>query len=391
MAHLNLVECLEPGAGKLERVHYFPRQLLTADDLTADSEYFRTKMRRHNRLLHGWGTVCGLAVSPAPTPELPWRVSIGDGYALGPYGDDIYVAEPVFLDLARCGPGTVTDPCSPSQLRTPGSAIGGTIFVAIQYAECLARPVRAMPAGCACEEEACEYSRIRDSFQIECLTELPPSHQPPPGPSLCDLIAGKQLPLCPPCPAEPWVVLAQVTLPASPTENIAENQIDNFTFRRQVFSTGMLQEQLIKCCCEPEVTQPAQVISIDPPNGSEFFVIEGQPLPPNFPSSILIGFNKSLQGATVNANTIQVTVSDGGGPTEPVPGEVTYDDTTRTARFTPRQPFKLTVQGNRHLVSVRGDGLNPIVDVDDLVLDGDADGSPGGSFISQFTVFFVVG
>jgi hypothetical protein len=42
-------------------------------------------------------------------------------------------------------------------------------------------------------------------------------------------------------------------------------------------------------------------------------------------------------------------------------------------------------------VSVRGDGLNPIVDVDDLVLDGDADGSPGGNFVSQFTVFSPVG
>lgn len=253
MAALQLLDCSQPALVKLERVHYFPRQLLTADDLTADSEYFRTKLRRHNRFLHGWGTVCGLAVSPASTPELPWRVSIGDGYALGPYGDEIYVAEPVFLDLARCGPGAVTDPCAPGQLHTPGSATGGTIFVAIKYAECLARPVRAMPAGCACEEEACEYSRIRDSFQIECLTELPPSHQPPPGASLCDLIADKQLPLCPPCPAEPWIVLAQVTLPASPTTNIADNNIDNFTFRHQVFSTSVLQQQLIKCCCkEPE-------------------------------------------------------------------------------------------------------------------------------------------
>jgi uncharacterized repeat protein (TIGR01451 family) len=106
-----------------------------------------------------------------------------------------------------------------------------------------------MPAGCACEEEACEYSRIRDSFQIECLAELPPSHQPkPPDPLLCDLINGKRLPQCPPCPAEPWVVLAKVRLPASPTTSVTD--IDNIKYRRQIYSTALQQEQLIACCCK---------------------------------------------------------------------------------------------------------------------------------------------
>ena len=199
----------------------------------------------------------GLEVTAAPTADMPWRVQIGSGYALGPYGDEIYVAEPVHLDLARCDSGAVTDPCEPDLLHTGGSAIGGQLFLAIKYAECLAQPVRAMPAGCACEEEACEYSRIRDSFQIECLAELPPSHQPkPPEPLLCDLITGRRLPACPPCPAEPWVVLAQVTLPASPSTPVTDSSIDNITVRRQLYSTAVLQEQLIACCCK-EGPQPA--------------------------------------------------------------------------------------------------------------------------------------
>jgi len=387
MAALQLLDCSQPALVNLERVHYFPRQLLTADDLTADSEYFRAKMRRHNRFLHGWGTVCGLAVSPAPTPGLPWRVSIGDGYALGPYGDDIYVAEPVFLDLARCGPGAVTDPCAPGQVHTPGSATGGTIFVAIQYAECLARPVRAMPAGCACEEEACEYSRIRDSFQIECLTELPPSHQPPPGPSLCDLIAGKQLPLCPPCPAEPWIVLAEVTLPTSPSTQINDSGIDNITVRRQIYSTAILQEQLIACCCPI----PAKVIRVEPPDSAVFDTGEGNL--PRPPSVIEIFFDKSLQGATVNENTIQVVRSEdsggGPGPAVPWPGTVAYDDATRSARFTPEQPFGTDPPILRlYTLTVFGD---QILDVEDgLALDGNGDGSPGGNFTSTFTVTHIL-
>jgi hypothetical protein len=118
-----------------------------------------------------------------------------------------------------------------------------------------------MPAGCACEEEACEYSRIRDSFQIECLTELPPSHEPQPGsPNLCDFIEGKLLPRCPPCPSDPWVVLAHVTLPESPAGNIADSNIDNFV-RRQVFSIAILQEQLIACCCD-EKPRPIPLLKV---------------------------------------------------------------------------------------------------------------------------------
>ncbi len=264
--HQTLEGCLSEMK-MLERVKYFPRQLLTADDMKADQEYFLNKLRRHNRYLHGWGTVCGLEVLSAATKELPWRVEITAGYALGPKGDEIYVQESVFLDLARCGPDTVTDPCDPDFLHTSGPATGEQLFVAIKYAECLAKPVQAMPAGCGCEEDACEYSRIRDSFQIECLTELPPSHEHPPGPMLCDLIVGKPFPACPPCPSEPWVVLAQVTLPASPSADIEGGSIDNFTYRRQVFSTAMLQEQLIKCCCKDnsadlEITETREILIV---------------------------------------------------------------------------------------------------------------------------------
>jgi len=250
MANMQLLDCCHPTQGALERPRYFQRQLLTADDLTQDQMYFMDKLRRQNRYLYGWGTVCGLEVVAAPTAGIPWRVKVTPGYALGPWGDEIYVGEPVHIDLMHCGPGAVTDPCEPDLLHTGGAAIGNTLFLAIKYAECFAQPVRAMPAGCACEEEVCEYSRIRDSFQIECLVELPPSHQPkPPGPLLCDLINGKRLPPCPPCPAEPWVVLAQVTLPALPSTPIADSGIDNITFRRQIYSTALLQEQLIACCC----------------------------------------------------------------------------------------------------------------------------------------------
>jgi hypothetical protein len=143
-------------------------------------------------------------------------------------------------------------------LRPSAAASGARVFLAIEYAECQAHPVRAMPAGCACDDEACEFSRVRDSFTIECLQTLAPSHVPDPTrPKLCDLINGKQLPVCPACPADPWVVLAQITLPASPATAITAAGIDNVAVRRLVFSTAMIQDQLIDCCCKKPAPAPA--------------------------------------------------------------------------------------------------------------------------------------
>lgn len=247
----------------LQRVKWFSRQLVTMQDMKDEQNYHREKRKNHNRLLHGWGTVCGLEVTAAPTAANPWQVEIGLGYALDPCGEEIYVADGFTLDLAQCGPGAATDPCEPGLLRAPAPTTGNQTIVAIKYAECLAQPVLAMPAGCACEDENCEYSRIREGFEIGCLTELPPSHQPLPGPTLCDLVTGQALPVCPPCPADPWVVLAQVNLPASPATDIVQENIDP-TVRRMLYPVWMLQEQLINCCCRQEDADLRVTQSITP-------------------------------------------------------------------------------------------------------------------------------
>jgi hypothetical protein len=121
-----------------------------------------------------------------------------------------------------------------------------------------------MAAGCACEDTACEYSRIRDSFEIDCLADLPASHAPDRGvPSICDIVSGQALAVCPPCPTEPWVVLAKVTLPASPTARIGDTAIDvRPPVRRFVFSTAMIQSQLIACCCKDRPTPPVKTADL---------------------------------------------------------------------------------------------------------------------------------
>lgn len=260
MADHRLADCLTSESKALERVNYFSRMLVTEGDMTADQDYFRQKLRRHNRFLHGWGTVCGLEV--VPVSGIPLCVEIQPGYALGPYGDEIFVSEPVRLDLTTCGGEATTDPCEPGRIRGARSSERvQTVYVAIRYAECLARPVRAMPVGCGCEEEVCEYSRTRDSFEIGCLDELPPSHAIP---GLCELLGKGEVMPCLPCPEDPWVVLAKVER-RNQIGILSEEEIDNMA-RRQIYSTAVLQEQLIACCCinQPQTTtETLQVIAVE--------------------------------------------------------------------------------------------------------------------------------
>jgi hypothetical protein len=53
-------------AGKLQRLNYFYGQLLGVQDFQIEQDYFRDKLKLHNRCLHGYGVVCGLLVEPLP-------------------------------------------------------------------------------------------------------------------------------------------------------------------------------------------------------------------------------------------------------------------------------------------------------------------------------------
>lgn len=161
----------------LERVRYFPRQLMTAEDMRAEQDYFLERMRRHNRMLHGWGIVGGLQVQPAATADKPWQVRICPGFGLSPQGDEIHVPVPVLFDLARPAGDDNEDcmprPCPPGPSAAAGATEATTVYVAIRYNERLARPVRTGHSACSCGEHGCENTRHRDDFALTLLDTLP--------------------------------------------------------------------------------------------------------------------------------------------------------------------------------------------------------------------------
>ena len=79
---------------KIIRVRYFRGQMITADDLAAEQDYFLKKIRRHNRNLHGSGVVAGLEVSLVKD-----LIVVLPGYAFDCVGDEILVEDKVELHL----------------------------------------------------------------------------------------------------------------------------------------------------------------------------------------------------------------------------------------------------------------------------------------------------
>ena len=230
--------------GTLERPRYFARQLVTPTELNLEAEYFLDRLRRHNRMLHGWGTVCGTQVCRVPTADgsgaEPWKVKIKPGYLIDGYGNEIAIDAERVVDLRStsvtvpCGApaGEVSDPwCSDVMIDRQG----GTVWVAVCHKECLVRPVRTQPTGCGCDDTSCEYSRYQDGYEVRLLDACPPAPQwtteLKPGQPIQELIAG---PLADwlPCPDDPCVVLAAVEVDASGT--VAA--IDNCSCRRMVIS-----------------------------------------------------------------------------------------------------------------------------------------------------------
>jgi hypothetical protein len=222
----------------LERTRFFPRQIVTPDDLTQDQIYFREKSKRHNRMLHGWGIVCGACVRRGAKS---CEVIIEPGYILGPFGDEIVIDRDTVVDVCKLGTGEM-DGCCGEELDpwcsdVKADCAAGTFYLAVKYSECMARPVRGGGGcGCGCDDHDCEYSRIRDGFSVKLLRTLPQGYttpmKPPPFSSI-DPCASKQTArACPPCPTDPWVVVADVSVDAQ----CQVRAVNCFTHRRYVMS-----------------------------------------------------------------------------------------------------------------------------------------------------------
>ena len=194
----------------LDRVNYFPRQLITAADMFDEQSYFREKLRRHNRLLHGWGIVCGCVVSQKlkGSEKVKYTVEVSPGYVIDPLGNEIEIPCAVTYDLR----GLPVDGVMPNgQGAWCGQpAASNPVYLAVCYDECETRPVRVAAAGCGCDASDCEYSRIRESFCLTAWSELPASYNEMTQERSSSYEPCKHTGVCPPQPDEACVILADI-------------------------------------------------------------------------------------------------------------------------------------------------------------------------------------
>ena len=114
--------CDDPAG--LVRTRFFPGQLVGPADFTQDQRYFREKHRRHNRMLHGWGVVCGVETV-------------------------VFDVRRVADDLRGGCPPPLDPWCSPVRVdRDPRVPL----YLAIRYDECETQPVQT-ESGCGCGSE----------------------------------------------------------------------------------------------------------------------------------------------------------------------------------------------------------------------------------------------
>jgi hypothetical protein len=252
------------GKAGLERVRFFPGQILTADDMSLSTDWAREKLRRHNRYLHGWGIVCGCDIKPPSASDSPWLVHICPGYLISPQGDEILIACEATFDVAGCilssaDPCASARPCPPITRRAAGTS--QVVYLAVRYVECDARPVRVAPVGCSCGDAQCDYSRIREAYEFCCLDTLPSSAgQKPYG---CDHLCNSDVLACPDCPPEGWVVLATISVPASTDTRITSSGI-SFSDRRLLYNAAMLREMAICACGQDTMAPPKEEVVATP-------------------------------------------------------------------------------------------------------------------------------
>jgi len=170
-------------AGERTRLRWFYGQPVSDADLRREQAYHRDALRRHNRLVHGWGIVCGLEVEvrpasdcdpAAPDPARPTLV-VWPGAVIDAAGNDIVVGTPRPVDLADLLPDAVLERLA----KKPA-----TVYLSICFCESGLDPMRPVRADACAPPNGLEYARIRETYRICASID-----RPDPGPA-CEPCGG---------------------------------------------------------------------------------------------------------------------------------------------------------------------------------------------------------
>ena len=227
-----------------ERNNYYFGKLMTVRDFFDEQCYFNEKRWLINRMILGWGVVCGLDVVPN-TGNLK-QVIVKPGMAIDCCGREILVCGEETVDL-------VPQESECHKLKAQQKTGNKTLLVCLEFFDCKTEHVHLPPVTCE-KKEKVEFARIRDSFiirPIELERETPkrtsfcPRTDDEKEKSLHDYICDRLRDFgeCPKCPARPCVILAEVTVDS---EGNIVHPIDQCSRRKFVYNNPLLYD-LIDC------------------------------------------------------------------------------------------------------------------------------------------------
>lgn len=188
-----------PDVRKLDpskRVNYSFGLVLGVDEFLQEQTHLLEKHRRHSRMLHGFGTVCGLKVT-VPASVNPPEIRVAAGLAVSPGGFDICVTSGMCADVNKWLAANAAD--LGDRFGDPPGTVSACVVLC--YRECPTDVVPVPGEPCRTDEESMAASRLADSFELKlCLPAeaSPPLESPPGSPPSA---SPAHLCLCPPASA----------------------------------------------------------------------------------------------------------------------------------------------------------------------------------------------
>lgn len=249
-----------------KRVHFFHGMLLTEKDFKDEQKYHMKKRKLINRMLHGWGVVCGLKITPENVESS--KIIIQPGLALDCAGNEILVCEPYELDVVK-----IIGSCFTSKQEQADQKINqfeGEIpykknkwYVVIRYKEIPTDRAHVYFPGGGCEEKVCEHSRMREGYCIDLVEDVscPEPLNKKDGPcekqknrkDIREFLCEELIMPCETCCCDnPEVVLGSITFNGNiySDTKINTDMINNWDCRRYVITFGLLQHWMR--CFAPE-------------------------------------------------------------------------------------------------------------------------------------------
>jgi hypothetical protein len=250
----------QPSLQAPVRNHYFYGKLLDVYHFEMETQYHNAKRWLLNRLITGYGVVCGLNVEPGSEGD---QIYIEPGVALDKWGREIIVERrhgPVtipadLLDSNSAWPeqsGHEQEQSAEGYGSKPRNERAEWLYVTICYVECETDPMPVFAGDCD-SAQLCATGTIRERFKVEfhrgrhrmpnpeCLApEFFPNDQLDYA-SLARFVSKG----CPDVPDDPCVVLANIRIVEDQRGHGCERDNIDITVRPIVYSNDLLFKLLL--------------------------------------------------------------------------------------------------------------------------------------------------